>query len=129
MADINKALTAAQWKKKIKKLCIAAGTYRDFFDPIIDTLAQTLERRDKATEIFIEKGAEPVIVYTNKGGQENLVKNPCMQVINELNTLALNYWRDLGLTPKGFKAVKDVASIKDVGAGSFNDLLKALEDE
>ena len=34
------------WKKRIKEACIKAGTYREFFDYTIETLADILEKRD-----------------------------------------------------------------------------------
>ena len=45
--------------------------------------------------------------YTNKGGSTNLVRNPLLTIINELDRDSLQYWRDLGLTPAGFKKVNE----------------------
>ena len=63
--------------------------------------------------------------HTNKGGNTNLVKNPALVIINECNQQALAYWRDLGLTPSGFKKLgNDMASKKT--EGSFEDLLSGI---
>lgn len=92
-----------EWKSKIKKISIEAGTYKPFFDEIINQLAQILEIRDNAVSEFRQSGNKPVIIHTNKGGHSNIVKNPALVVINESNQQALAYWRELGLTPSGYK--------------------------
>ena len=96
-------MTAARWKSKIKKNAIKAGTYQDCFDPVIATLAEILEQRDKAKEQFEASGGGCVIKYTNKGGATNPAKNPFLLVWDDLNTTALSYWKELGLTPAAFR--------------------------
>lgn len=92
-----------EWIKRLKDICKEAGTYKPFFDEFINQLAQILEIRDNATAEFEKSGNKPVILHTNKGGHTNIVKNPALVVINECNQQALAYWRDLGLTPAGYK--------------------------
>jgi phage terminase small subunit len=99
------AMTAAKWKSKIKKATITAGTYKSFFDPVIATLSDVLEQRDKALEQFIASGGCMVIKYTNKANATNPSKNPFMLAWNDLNTTALAYWRELGLTPSSFRKI------------------------
>lgn len=96
-------MTKEEWTKRLTAVCIDAGTYKPFFDEFIGQLAQLLEIRDNATAEFELSGNKPVIAHTNKGGHTNLVKNPALIVINECNQQALAYWRDLGLTPAGYK--------------------------
>ena len=91
------------WRKKIKKNCEDAGTYQPYFDPVIDTLAETLDIRDKTLEQYYDSGGKAVISHTNKGGQTNAVRRPYLVMVNELDTKALAIWRDLGLTPAGLK--------------------------
>lgn len=97
------------WKRKIVKACQEAGTYRSFFEIPIGTLASILETRDKALEQYIKSGGNPVISYTNKAKQKNLIKNPTLLMVDELNKTALAYWRDLGLTPAGLKRISEEA--------------------
>ena len=97
-----------QWKTKIKKAATDAGTYQPFFDAVIDTLAGILERRDEAEAIFENEGCAIVVEHTNKGGATNIEQNPILRLINDLNRDALAYWRDLGLTPAGFKRLNDM---------------------
>ncbi|MCQ2113339.1 MAG: P27 family phage terminase small subunit [Bacteroidaceae bacterium] len=102
-------MKAQTWRAKIKKSCEDAGTYQPFFDPIIDSLSVILENRDKAYEQYEKTGANPVIKYTNKGGNTNPAKNPLLVVWDDLNASALTYWRELGLTPSGLKKLNEDA--------------------
>lgn len=114
-----------KWKAKIKRACKNAGTYRPFFESIIDTLAALMETRDEAREKYEAAGAKPVITHTNKGGAKNTVKNPALVIVMECDAQALAYWRDLGLTPAGYKKLNaDV--VKNESAGGFELLLEKL---
>ena len=102
----------AAWKGKIRKACESAGTYRTYFDPVIDALAGILERRDQAQELFEKSGGNVLVRHTNKGGATNLEQNPALRLVNDLNRDALAYWRDLGLTPAGLKKINEAAMQK-----------------
>ena len=117
-------MTHDEWKKKIVAACKDAGTYRSFFDDTIEQLASILEIRDDAKEQYQKSGNSSVIKYTNEGGHTNLKKNPALVVINEENQLALAYWRDLGLTPAGYKKLNGEGI--DKRAGSFEQALANL---
>lgn len=119
-------MTKQRWKNKIKKACVAAGTYQPYFDNVIMTLAGILETRDKAQEMFDEGGGSPVIEYTNKGGATNTVKNPALVVIMDCDSQALAYWRDLGLTPLGLKRLGDKGLVKQNQGGGLADALADL---
>lgn len=80
-----------------------AGTYQKYFDSVVGTLAGILERRDKAEALFVASGENVLVKHTNKGGATNIEQNPVLRLINDLNRDALAYWRDLGLTPAGYK--------------------------
>lgn len=99
----------ATWKNRITEACRAAGTYRDFFLPVIDTLAGILEKRDEAQDMFAKSGGNILVKHTNKGGATNIEQNPALRLINDLNRDALAYWRDLGLTPAGLKKIDEEA--------------------
>lgn len=102
-------MTKKRWKAKIKKAATAAGTYKPVFDSVIDTLAGILERRDAAQQMFEESGGAVLVKHTNKGGATNIVQNPALRMVNDLERDALTYWRDLGLTPAGLKKINDEA--------------------
>lgn len=118
-------MSAEDWKKRIVQACEEAGTYRTFFDSVIDTLANLMETRDNAQAQFEKLKKQTVIKHTNKGGATNVVKNPALVVLMDCNTQALNYWTALGLTPKGYKALgAEVA--KDESVGAFERLLEKI---
>ena len=100
------------WKEQIKLQTQAAGTYRTEFQPTIDALAEILEQRDRAYEQFVEEGSQVVIIHTLDRGSENMKKNPLLQVWMDLNTQALAFWRDLGLTAAGLKKINEKAMEK-----------------
>ena len=96
-------MTAAEWKKRITRDVKAAGTYQKYFGSVIDTLSAILARRDDAEALFVASGGNILVKHTNKGGATNIEQNPALRLINDLNRDALAYWRDLGLTPAGYK--------------------------
>ena len=102
-------MTKSEWKEKIENECRAAGTYRTYFDSVIETLAGIMETRDNAQEKFDASGGQTIVKHTNKGGATNIVKNPALVVLMDCNSQALAYWRDLGLTPAGLKRINDNA--------------------
>lgn len=114
----------ATWEKKIKEACKEAGTYKPFFDSVINTLASIMEIRDEAVAQYEISGGNPVVQHTNKGGHANVVKNPALAIITEMNQQALAYWRDLGLTPKGFQAMQKNGLKKH--EASFEDILSDI---
>lgn len=115
----------ATWKKKIIEATVAAGTYRAFFEPVIDTLADILEKRDTAQEKFEALGGNVLVAHTNKAGATNIEQNPALRLINDLNRDALAYWRDLGLTPSGLKKI-DEDALKKKKVSSLTEALKEL---
>lgn len=110
------------WTAIIKQACEQAGTYREFFDPVIDTLAGILEKRDDAEKQLEDEGRVLVVEHTNKGGSTNLEQSPIVRLINDLNRDALQYWRDLGLTPAGLKKIND-------GMAAKNEMKKSALEE
>lgn len=118
-------MTKNRWKKRITDACRAAGTFRDFFMPVIDTLATILEKRDEAQDLFDASGREIIVEHTNKAGATNTEQNPLLRYINDLNRDALAYWRDLGLTPAGLKKI-DERALKPQKKSALAEALKDL---
>ena len=113
------------WVARITGSCQAAGTWREWFTDVIDTLAAILERRDALEELFAAEGGEVMIEHTNKAGATNYEQNPILRMINDLNRDALAYWRDLGLTPAGLKKI-DEAAMKQRKKSALEEALKGL---
>lgn len=118
-------MTKRKWKMKIKKAAEEAGTYRPYFDSVIDTLADILSRRDSIQKDYEDKGSQAIVEHTNKSGATNLEQNPSLRLINDLNRDALSYWRDLGLTPAGLKKINEKALQKQKGS-ALAEALKAI---
>lgn len=89
----------AEWKLQITDAMRDQGTYKDAYDPVIDTLADILERRDTALEKYKKEGSKPIITRTSDRGAKNKGKNPLLTVLQEHEADALRYWNALGLTP------------------------------
>lgn len=113
------------WKRKIKKACEEAGTYREYFEPVIDTLSGIMETRDKAQENFVQSGSNPVVMHTSKNGSKNVVKNPALVIVDDMNRTALTYWRDLGLTPAGLRKI-DQSLMKGSQKSNFAEILEGI---
>ena len=116
-----------EWQSQITNACKEAGTYQPHYNAVIETLAGILEKRDKAEAQFYDSGGNVVVAHTNKGGNTNIVKNPALVVYMELNTQARAYWRDLGMTPSGFKKLNgEVITTKVMPGGGFEKLLERI---
>ena len=113
------------WIERITASAVAAGTYRPYFDDVIDTLADILERRDIARELFEASGGNVLVNHTNKAGATNIEQNPVLRMVNDLNRDALAYWRDMGLTPAGLKRIDD-QSMKQRKKSTLAEALKGL---
>lgn len=113
-----------QWTNIIKASCESAGTYKPFFDSVIDTLADILAKRDDAEALYQKSGAKAIVKHTNKGGATNLEQNPALRLINDLNRDALKYWSALGLTAHSYKQM--FGSMKVTKDVSLEDLLSGI---
>ena len=96
-------MEAKKWEAKIRQMLKASEIEPKKYAPLIQTLASILEKRDLTLEHFELTGGKPVVMYTNKGGKSNPVKNPYLVLWDDLNKSALAYWRDLGLTPSSYR--------------------------
>lgn len=115
-----------RWRAKIIEAAQGVGTYRPQFDSVIDTLASIMAERDKVREQYEATGSHPTIIHTNKAKEQNIVKNPMLVMMLDLNAQALAYWRDLGLTPAGLKKL-DAQVVEEKSRG-LEDLLAGLTD-
>lgn len=118
-------MTEKKWKETIKAKCQDVGTYKEAFDPVIESLASILAQRDRTKAEFKKSGGKSVMCYVNKAGAENMVKNPLLVLWDDLNKSALAYWRDLGLTPAGLKKLNEKA-MQAPKKNALNEALKKL---
>lgn len=120
-------MTQEVWRQEIQDRCKDAGTYSEWCDCVIDSLASILAKRDEAETQYKQLKSLPIIVHTNKAGASNPTKNPALVMWNDLNTSALAYWRELGLTPSAFRKLTGEAPTKKAKGGGLADVLKNLE--
>lgn len=113
-----------KWKRLIKKQCESIGTYKKEFDSVIDTLADILEIRDNTLEEYRASGQGPLVEHVQDRGARNLKKNPALQIIQDLNTQALAYWKELGLTAAGLKKINGELTIKT--STGLEDILEQI---
>lgn len=111
-----------QYQTRIETASKNAGTYQKYFRQMIVTLADILAERDRVRKQYIDEGAQPLVEIVSDRGAVNRRPNPLLKQWQDLNTQALNYWRDLGLTPAGLKKINDDKMKKD----ESSDLEKVL---
>lgn len=125
----KKPRTRGTWKSRIKKAMEKVGTYAPSFDDAIDTLADILERRDSAYQEYLDAGGEATFEHVSDRGSVNIKKNPRLQVWQDLNTQALAYWRDMGLTPAGLKKLNEAALKTEKAGSALDEAVKAMVKE
>ena len=82
-----------------------AGCFKPSYNITINLLAGVLEVKDAEEKKFKADGCQAVVEHTNQGGATNLDINPSFKVIQQCNSLALQYLSQLGLTPRALKSV------------------------
>lgn len=121
-------MTKKRWRETIIRCCQEAGTYKPYFDNVIDILAEILHNRDIAQATFKKMGGEVVVYHTNRAGIQNIEQHPAMKIVNDLNRDALAYWRDLGLTPAALRKMNEQAFKAKEQSGFSLALVEALRD-
>lgn len=100
------ALTIKQWEKLIKKALENEGHYRPIFDRSIIVLSEILFERDRIYKQYMEEGGQILIEYESDRGATNKRPNPLLDQWQKLNNTALQYFKELGLTPGGLTKIK-----------------------
>lgn len=114
------------WNKLITAQCKEAGTYKPEIDPVIETLASILEKRDAAEKQYKDEGSQAIVEKISDRKSVNRVKNPLLQIIMDLNTQALAFWKSLGLTPDGLKKLNGDALTAKATTAGFEQLLAKI---
>jgi len=116
------------WTGRIKNQMQEVGTYKPAFDAAIITLAGILEQRDAAFDDYVASGGNPCFEHVGDRGARNIKKNPRLQVWMDLNTQALAYWRDMGLTPAGLKKLNEAAMKEQKKGSALEEALRGFGD-
>lgn len=99
-------MNKSEWKIKLEEQIKYDHDYIPSFQTTINILSEILEERDRVYRIYEESGAQPVVNFTSDRGAINLKQNPLLRQWQELNSTALLYLRDLGLTPAGLRKLQ-----------------------
>lgn len=75
--------------------------------PVVEMLSEIMAERDKVAKMYKKEGGEPIVIHHNAGGAENAERNPLLMTWMGLNKSALEYWRELGLTPASYRKLTD----------------------
>lgn len=113
------------YKKKIKSQIQIDSKKITNFDTSINILSEILEERDRVYKCYIEDGARPLVKVTSDRGAENMKPNPLLRQWNELNTSALQYLKELGITPAGLKKIQS----ETPQTSAFEMFIERLEQE
>lgn len=117
------------WKKKIITCMTEKDTFDESYLPVIDTLAEILDRRAKAIKQFESEGSQFLVTKISDRGAKNQSKNPLLSIIQECERDALSYWTSLGLTPVSMKRLsKDDTNIEEDERKSGSALVRALKE-
>lgn len=113
------------WKRKINKAMRDVGSYKPCFAPTVDTLADILEKRDQAKDEFEAQGGDLIQTRIGSTGQPVTKSNPLLVLWQQLNTQALAYLKELGLTPAGLKKLNE-SVMADSKKSALESALDAL---
>lgn len=119
-------MTVDDWKRTIRRQTKAVGTYQKTFESAIDALAKILAQRDEIYQQYVDEGSNALVAKTSDRGAVNWVPNPLLTLWKDLNTSALAYWRDLGLTPAGLKRINESAMTKKTTGSALEEALKSI---
>lgn len=100
------ALTIKQWEKLIKKALTEEGHYRAVFDRSIIVLSEILFERERIYKQYMDEGGQILVEYESDRGSTNRRPNPLLDQWQKLNNTALQYFKELGLTPGGLTKIK-----------------------
>ena len=117
-------MTKEEWAEIISNDMKKANTYNDTYLPVINTLADILERRDLTMAEWRKGKCKLLVTKKSDRGATNKAKNPLLTILQECEKDALAYWGQLGLTPNALK--KAFADDKETAKGSV--LAEALKN-
>ena len=125
-------MTAAEWREKLTEQLNFDREYIPSFQTTIQILSEILEERDRVYTCYVQNGAEPVTEFTSDRGAVNMKPNPLLKQWQDLNTSALSYLRDLGLTAAGLRKLQGQLQKEEKKSdklGAFNRFLMDIESE
>ena len=117
-----------QYRAKIMRSMKKLSIYRAEFLPIIERTAQLYVLRDQIASDFEESGGHAVVEHTNKAGATNIVKNPYLVALNDVDTQLIVHERELGLTASALKKINE-QGLRVKKTSSLAEVLKDLDGD
>lgn len=99
-------MTKVKWKKAIIEQLTVDKDLIPSFEITVTILSEILEERDRVYKEYVDNGSNPVTEFTTDRGSVNLKPNPLLRQWQDLNVTALQYLRDLGLSPAGLRKLQ-----------------------
>ena len=76
----------------------------------------------------LESGGNAVVEHTNKAGATNIVKNPYLVALNDVDTQLIVHERELGLTASALKKINE-QGLRVKKTSSLAEVLKDLDGD
>ena len=111
-----------EWKIILEDQIKYDHDYIPSFQTTITILSEILAERDRVWKMYEDSGAQPVVNFTSDRGAINLKQNPLQKQWQELNSTALLYLRDLGLTPAGLRKLQGQLPVEATASLNGNAL-------
>ena len=121
-----------KWKERLLKEVSIEEYMLSSFETTLDILAEILEERDAVHLAYVNDGSRPVVKFTTDRGKENYKPNPLLRTWQDLNVTALQYLRELGLSPAGLRKLQGQfnTSVNCPGKGdALYEFMKECEEE
>lgn len=94
------------WRNRLECEIVIDKTLISSFETSITILSEILAERDRIYKEYEARGCNPVEEFTTDRGAVNLKPNPLLRQWQELNVTALQYLRELGLSPAGLRKLQ-----------------------
>ena len=120
-----------EWKKTIVSQITVDTDLIPSFDTAITILSEVLAERDHVYSLYVDEGSKPVITFTTDRKSKNPKPNPLLRQWQDLNVTALQYMRDLGLSPAGLRKLQGQLPKSNSGPSfleSFDKQYSVTED-
>ena len=117
-----------KYKSRIVRSMKALGIYRAEFLPIIERTAELYVLRDRIASDFERTGGRAVVNHTNKAGATNVIKNPFLVALNDVDTQLIVHERELGLTASALKKINE-QGLRVKKTSSLAEVLKDLDGD
>lgn len=95
-----------KWKEELIKEMKVDSCLLSSFDTTLNILAEILEEREAVHLAYVKDGSRPIVKFTTDRGSENYKPNPLLKQWQDLNVTALQYLRELGLSPAGLRKLQ-----------------------